>query len=93
MRLRATKPAAIPLETNLRLTTLHRDAATGAKGDEVLNDVDSYQRQIGKLMYVTTTRPDISCAIHTLSQFMQQPKRSHWEAALRVVRYLKGSPG
>jgi len=24
---------------------------------------------------------------------MQQPKEDHWNAALRVVRYLKGNPG
>ncbi|XP_015081353.1 uncharacterized protein LOC107024962 [Solanum pennellii] len=44
-------------------------------------------------MYATITRPDISYAVQTLSQFMQHPKRSHWEAAIRVVRYLKGTVG
>ncbi|CAA7019514.1 unnamed protein product [Microthlaspi erraticum] len=31
--------------------------------------------------------------VHLLSQFMKEPKVAHWEAALRVVRFLKGSPG
>ncbi|GAA0147505.1 transmembrane signal receptor [Lithospermum erythrorhizon] len=31
--------------------------------------------------------------IHTLSQFLQKQKEDHWVASLRVVRYLKGSPG
>ncbi|WMV12438.1 hypothetical protein MTR67_005823 [Solanum verrucosum] len=26
-------------------------------------------------------------------KFMQQPKRSHWEAAMRLVRYIKTNPG
>lgn len=44
-------------------------------------------------MYVTITRPDISYAVQTLSQFMQTPKKSHWEDDTRVVRYLKCSLG
>ncbi|XP_069148238.1 secreted RxLR effector protein 161-like [Solanum lycopersicum] len=28
-----------------------------------------------------------------LSQYMQQPKHSHWNSALRVIKYIKGSPG
>ena len=44
-------------------------------------------------MYATITRPDISYAVQTLSQFMQHPKGSHWEATIRVVRYLKGTVG
>ncbi|XP_019227724.1 PREDICTED: uncharacterized protein LOC109209012 [Nicotiana attenuata] len=47
----------------------------------------------GSLLYLTITRPDISFAVQTLSQFMQKPKQSHMEAELRVVRYIKGAPG
>nr|XP_016437497.1 PREDICTED: uncharacterized mitochondrial protein AtMg00810-like [Nicotiana tabacum] len=39
------------------------------------------------------TRPDISFSVQTLSQFLQQSKRSHMGAALRVVRYIKNQPG
>ncbi|XP_068492364.1 secreted RxLR effector protein 161-like [Phaseolus vulgaris] len=31
--------------------------------------------------------------VQALSQFMQNPRSEHWQAALRVVRYLKGHPG
>lgn len=44
-------------------------------------------------MYATITRPEICYAVQTLSQFMQAPKQSHYEAATRVVRYLKGTVG
>ncbi|XP_019090068.1 PREDICTED: uncharacterized protein LOC109128338 [Camelina sativa] len=30
--------------------------------------------------------------VHVLSQFMQELREAHWEAALRVVKFLKGSP-
>ncbi|XP_059285043.1 uncharacterized mitochondrial protein AtMg00810-like [Lycium ferocissimum] len=39
------------------------------------------------------TRPDLSFAVQSLSQFMHEPKESHWDAALPVVRYIKGQPG
>lgn len=39
------------------------------------------------------TRPDISFSIQTLSQFLQQPKRSHMDVALRIVKYIKQQPG
>ncbi|XP_019230633.1 PREDICTED: uncharacterized protein LOC109211548 [Nicotiana attenuata] len=63
------------------------------KGDEELQGIVSYQKLIGKLIYLTITRPDICFAVQVLSQFMQNPKQSHLDAALRVVRYIKGSPG
>uniref|UniRef100_A0A3Q7IUK6 Reverse transcriptase Ty1/copia-type domain-containing protein n=1 Tax=Solanum lycopersicum TaxID=4081 RepID=A0A3Q7IUK6_SOLLC len=48
---------------------------------------------IGWLLYLTTTRPDISFVVQCLSQFMHCPKSSHMDAALRLVRYLKSAPG
>ena len=92
-RLSGAKPVNTPLETNLRLTSVEFDQTAGLQGDDVLIDNSVYQRLVGKLMYATITRPDISYAVQTLSQFMQHPKRSHKEAAIRVVRYLKGTVG
>ena len=45
------------------------------------------------MLYLTLTRPDIAFSVQTLSQFLQQPKKSHWEAALRVMKYVKREPG
>ncbi|XP_070014697.1 uncharacterized mitochondrial protein AtMg00810-like [Nicotiana sylvestris] len=90
--LSGAKPVITPMETNLRLTTVEFDKATDIMGDVAMQDPTLYRKLIGKLMYVTITRPDISYVIQTLNQFMQHPKRSHWEVALRVVRYLKNAP-
>lgn len=54
-----------------------------------MKDVASYQRLIGRLIYLTITKPDIIFAVQTLSQFIQSPKQSHWEATIRVVRFIK----
>lgn len=55
----------------------------------MLEDVGQYQRVIGRLLYLTLTRPDIAFSVQTLSQFLQQPKKSHWDAAMRIIRYVK----
>ncbi|XP_047260570.1 uncharacterized mitochondrial protein AtMg00240-like, partial [Capsicum annuum] len=91
--LSGSKTAITPLESNAKLTSIEYDHTTGAQDNELISDISSYQRLAGKLMYVTITRPDINFSVQTLSQFMQQPKKSHWEAATRVVKYLKGSVG
>ncbi|XP_056698753.1 secreted RxLR effector protein 161-like [Spinacia oleracea] len=56
-------------------------------------DGEKYRCLIGHLIYLVVTRPDLAYSVHILSQFMQPPKVEHWEAALRVVRYLKKCPG
>ena len=58
-----------------------------------LTDASVYRRLVGQLLYLTNTRPDISYAVSHLSQFLSKPMESHYQAALRVLRYLKGSPG
>ncbi|XP_047153875.1 uncharacterized mitochondrial protein AtMg00240-like [Vigna umbellata] len=65
-----------------------------SQGD-LLNDEDasSYQRLIGRFIYPTNTRPDITFSINNLSQFVSSPTTLHQQAAHRILRYLKGSPG
>lgn len=51
-----------------------------------------YRELIGWLMYLSiVTRPDISYAVSYLSQFNSCYGKTHWEAAKRVLRYLKGT--
>ena len=78
------KPSGFPIEQNHKLGL--------AKG-EFLEDPESYRRLVGRLIYLAVTRPDLAYSVHILSQFMQAPRVEHWEAALRVVRYLKGTAG
>jgi hypothetical protein len=44
-------------------------------------------------MYLVNTRLDICYAVNVLSQFMSQPKQTHWIAAKHVLRYLQGTIG
>ncbi|KAL0444318.1 UNVERIFIED_CONTAM: putative mitochondrial protein [Sesamum latifolium] len=45
------------------------------------------------LIYLPITRPELCYVVHILALFMNSPRDAHWEAALRVLRYLKGHPG
>ncbi|KAJ9557316.1 LOW QUALITY PROTEIN: hypothetical protein OSB04_011930 [Centaurea solstitialis] len=58
-----------------------------------MKDPERYRRLVGKLNYLTVTRPDISFTVSVLSQFMAAPYTGHWDAALRGLRYLKTMPG
>jgi len=49
-----------------------------------LQDINSYQRLFGKLLYITITRPDISYVIQFLSQFLQAPTIIHYNGEQHV---------
>ena len=51
-----------------------------------------YRSLIGQLLYPSIgSRPDISFAVRKLSEFLDCYRRSHWDAAIRIIRYLKGT--
>lgn len=56
-------------------------------------DSSSYRRLIGRLIYLTNTRPDITFSVNKLSQFVSAPTTIHQQAAFRILRYLKNAPG
>ncbi|XP_058211450.1 uncharacterized mitochondrial protein AtMg00810-like [Rhododendron vialii] len=82
--LTGVRPKKFPMEQNVKLKPTDGD---------LLNDPTRYRRLVGRLIYLTVTRPDIVYAVQNLSQFMHQPRKPHMEAALRVLRFIKGTPG
>jgi hypothetical protein len=73
------KPISIPLEQNVKLNANERD----------VEDTTMYRRIVGSLIYMTITRPDLSYAVGVVSQFMQTPRKPHFDAMRRILRYIK----
>jgi len=78
------KHVPTPMVPGLRLS--HNDC-------EPLSDVGSYRRLVGRLLYLTATKPDIAYAVQQLSQFVDSPTENHLSAAHRFFRYIKRAPG
>ena len=52
----------------------------------------SYASAVGSLMYaMVCTTPDLSQAVSTVSRYMHDPEKGHWEAVKWVLRYIKGT--
>jgi len=79
-----SKPVTTPSDPSIKL---HNDSSP------LFTDVYAYRRLVGRLIYLNTTRPDITFITQQLSQFLSKPTHTHYNAALRVLKYPKGSPG
>ncbi|KAL0374241.1 UNVERIFIED_CONTAM: Retrovirus-related Pol polyprotein from transposon RE1 [Sesamum radiatum] len=79
----SAKPALTPLPARVKLS---------AFDSTELADPEPYRWLVGRLLYLSFTRPDISFGAQQLSQFVHTPCQSHMEVALHLVRYLKGRP-
>jgi hypothetical protein len=54
-------------------------------------DATKYRQLVGSLIYLTTTKLDISFVVGILSRFMENPCKGNWFVAKRVLKYLKGT--
>ena len=72
-------------------TALDNLVKLSSTGSVSFIDVHAYKRLIGRLMYLTNTRPDITCSVQQLSQFFDKPTIVHYDAAIRILKYIKGA--
>ena len=79
-----SKPVGTPVDPGSHLLK--------ATEDEEALEQQLYQSLVGSLMYLSVyTRPNLAYAVNTLARFSSKPNRSHWIAAKRVLRYLRGT--
>eukprot|EP00253_Pinus_taeda_P034902 PITA_34902 len=74
------KPAPSPFQSGVKLSV----SCTSPEVDATL-----YRQLVGKLLYLTHTRPDLSFAVGLVARFLQNPRESHWKAAKRILRYVR----
>ena len=70
------------MEQNLKLTL--------KEGNE-FEDATKYIQLVGSLIYLTTTRPDISFVVGIISRFMQKPCEGNWSSTKKNLKYLIGT--
>ncbi|XP_019429295.1 PREDICTED: uncharacterized protein LOC109336916 [Lupinus angustifolius] len=78
-----SKPAKVPFDPITKLQLNH---------DKPLSDGSSYRRLVGRLIYLTISRLNLTYAVHQFSFFMDASTDIHHKAALKVLHYIKTSP-
>ena len=73
------KPCSSPMAPSLRL----------AREGELFEDPERYRRLIGKLNYLTITRPDIAHSVSVVSQYMSSLTVDNWATVEHILCYLK----
>jgi hypothetical protein len=78
-----TKPIVIPIDNKLTLNF----------SSKPLVSYTYYQKIVGKLIYLTITRSDITFAISLVSGYMHATIVQHLGMVKCILRYLKGTIG
>ncbi|GMF39098.1 unnamed protein product [Phytophthora fragariaefolia] len=79
-------PSLIPLDTSVHLT---KNGEPKTDEEKAKMRPKPYRSLIGSLMYLACgTRSDISVAVAKLSRLLENPGEKHWNAGIKVVKYL-----
>ncbi|WVZ24859.1 hypothetical protein V8G54_003403 [Vigna mungo] len=74
-------------------TPIHLGTKFSKTEGKPYSDVQAYRRLLGRLLYLTNTRPYLCFGVNTLSQFLSYPLEDHYAAAIRILGYIKKNPG
>jgi hypothetical protein len=85
-------PVVTPMEAGLRLHRPSSEIPTLSQLDVDRLAQTPYRSLVCSMMYIAVaTRPDILYAVGHLAGFLDCYHFDHWRAAIRVLRYLKGT--
>lgn len=79
-----TKRFVTSLPVNLKLTTTEGD---------IFEEASLYRCFVGKLIFLTHTRPDLAYTVQHLSQFLYQPRLPHYQALVHTFHYVPSTSG
>ena len=82
---------ASSIDSKIVDTPIKYNCHLNSHDSEPLSDTTLYRQLIGSLIYLIVTCPDISYAVHVVSQFMAAPRSPHYADVLRIFQYLKGT--
>ena len=82
-----TKPLSTPLAPHFKLSASQCPKTEEER--EYMSKVP-YSNAVGSLMYaMVCTRPDISHAVGTVSKYMHNPGKEHWQVVKWIIRYIQ----
>ena len=76
-----------------RKTPMDPSVKLSKDDSELLKDSNTYKRLIGKLLYLTVTKPDLAYSVGSLSQFLAQPRVPHMQVVCHVLPYIGATVG
>ena len=84
-------PVLSPADPGVRLSA--RACPVPGSDEAIFMASVPYDSLVGSLSYIAVAvRPDIARAVHTLQRAQAHPTRAHWQAALRILQYLRSTP-
>lgn len=85
MNLHDSKPAPAPGTAALKTPTAEHEQHLTAE------EHAQFRRAVGKLQWMTYTRPDISYSTKELARSLQQPTTADQQKVKHLLRYIKGT--
>ena len=87
-KLENSNPSSTPYLTGVKLEKNQRST----DGTEEAHTEQLYAELVGSINWMaTSSRPDLARIASQLCRFVSKPQETHWKAAVKVLKYLKGT--